>query len=657
MSKDIQINVNNNSGHDDGILAMLVGRFRPLLTMASIYIVTTSLLRLGLWVIFGRHFEVSFLHLPVILVLGLLNDMVVLPPLLLPLSLFLLILPSWRREASWRRALAHMTSFAVIFAFIYLALAQYFFFDEFNARFNLVAVDYLIYPNEVFVNIWQTYHVMWFLLATALISIAAQVSFSSRLVRPKMPTCRFVNRLKFVGLHVLLTALVLFACSTDTLSLFNNRVANEITANGISSFFRALHTNELDFHRYYRTIASEKAFSVMQKELRLAGQQKPDSPTDLNRSFPAYPDGLGKLNIVAIVEESFGAQFVGAYGDKRGLTPNFDRLSRQGILFANAYASGTRTVRGLGAIVTSMPPIPSEGIMKRPGSENIANWGEVLQKKGYETSFLYGGHGIFDNMNHFFSSNGFAISDIRDIKQITQRTIWGVCDEDIFRHAVKYYDKAAAAGKPFFSVIMTTSNHQPYTFPAGIPNVPVKGGGRIAGVRYADYAIGKFIEQAEGTAWGKNTLFIIVADHDARVYGSQQVPMRHYRIPLLFLAPGHLRPQVVTTAMGQLDVAPTVMGILGLPFTAPFYGQDVLHWPADKPRPILVNHDHDVGLLLGSKLAVLGLHKTVTVYDYDDVSFDIHKAADDPQLEDLATAYFQTAYELFKSHKYQLSTP
>ncbi|NOX25573.1 MAG: LTA synthase family protein [Deltaproteobacteria bacterium] len=633
----------------EGIWQMLRGRFRPLVSIAAVYLVTITILRLVLWAVFGRHFDVSLLQLPIILVLGALNDLVVLPPLLLPLSLWLLVLPTWRHESFLRRISAHIASMAVIFGFIYLAVAQYFFFAQFNARFNLVAVDYLIYPNEVFINIWQTYHVIWFLLAAAIISLAAQMIFASRLVRSKMPGGRFRSRLKFVALHIALAALVIMVFSTDSLSLFNNRVANEITANGISSFFRALHTNELDFDQYYRTIDSKRAFAIMQRELRLTGQKRAGALTDLNRSFPGYANGLGKLNIVAIVEESFGAQFIGAYGDKRGLSPNFDRLARQGLLFANTYASGTRTVRGLGALVTSMPPIPSEGIMKRPGCENIANWGAVLQKKGYQTSFLYGGHGVFDNMNHFFSTNGFAISDIRDIKQITQRTIWGVCDEDIFRHAVKYYNRAAARGKPFFSVIMTTSNHEPYRFPPGIANVPVKGGGRLAGVRYADYAIGKFIKQAEGTSWGKNTLFIIMADHDARVYGRQQVPMRHYRIPLLFLAPGHLRPGVVTTAMGQIDVAPTVMGILGLPFTAPFYGQDVLHWPVGKPRPILVNHDHDVGLLLGTKLVVLGLHKVVTVYNYDAATYDIHRAAGDPQLVDLATAYFQTAFALFKS--------
>ena len=275
---------------------MLHGRFRPLVTTAGVYLFIVSILRLVLWGAFGHHFGVSFLQLPVALVIGLLNDLVVLPPLLLPLSFLLMVVPSWPKESYWRRLLAHIISTAVIFGFVYLAIAQYFFFDEFNGRFNLVSVDYLIYPNEVFVNIWETYHVIWFILATAVISIVTQIIFASRLVRSGMPFCRFGDRLKFVGLHLLLTVLALLVFSTDSLSVFTNHVANEITANGISSFFRALHTNELDFKRYYRTIPSKTAFTVMQKELRLDGQQRDNSSplTDLNRSFPGRPDGLGQ---------------------------------------------------------------------------------------------------------------------------------------------------------------------------------------------------------------------------------------------------------------------------------------------------------------------------------------------------------------------------
>ncbi len=638
----------------EGILQLLQGRFRPLMTTAVLYLVVSFALRIVLWGFFGRQFEVAPSQLPVLLVLGGLNDLIVLPSILLPLSLMLLLAPSWQKKSSFRRLLTHLLSATVIFALIYLALTQYFFFDEFNSRFNLVSVNYLIYPYEVFVNIWQTYHVLWFLLGTGILTLLVQVFLGSWLVRPQLPHARFTSRLKFTGLHIALVVLFLAVFSTDSLSLFSNRVANEIAANGISSFFRALHTNELDYNLYYRTIDRARAFSIMQKELFPDGRKPEVSLPPMNRTFPGYSDGLGKLNIVVIVEESFGAQFVGTYGDTRGLTPSFDRLSSRGILFANAYASGTRTIRGLSAIVTSMPPIPSEGIMKRPGSENMANWGGVLQRQGYSTSFLYGGHGIFDNMNHFFSNNGFVTNDLAEIKDITHRNIWGACDEDLFRYAMTYFKKESADGKPFFSIIMTTSNHQPYTFPETIPSIPTSGGGRLAGIRYADYALGQFIDQAEKTPWGKNTLFVIVADHDARVYGSELIPMRHYRIPFLLLAPGRLQPQVVQTRVGQIDIAPTVMGLLGLSFTAPFYGQDVLHWPADRERPILVNHGRDVGLLYGKELAVLGLHKSAVVFDYAADSHDLHPAENDSAVIDLATAYYQTAFDLFKSHQYLL---
>lgn len=156
---------------------------------------------------------------------------------------------------------------------------------------------------------------------------------------------------------------------------------------------------------------------------------------------------------------------------------------------------------------------------------------------------------------------------------------------------------------------MTTSPHSPYTFPSGVEGVRPKGGDRVDGIRYADFSVGEFIAKAAKHSWYNNTVFIVVADHDARVYGREQIPLKHYRIPLLVFAPEGAQPAVVKTATSQVDIAPTVMGLLGLPYQAPFYGQDVLHIAAGQPRPILLNHDHDVGLLLGDHLVVLGLQK------------------------------------------------
>lgn len=633
--------------------ALTTGRFRPLLSLAALYLALSALLRVILWVAFGLPAGSSPAELAVCLPLGAVNDLVVLVYLLFPFTLLLVLLPQRLLARNFMKYYATVCLGMAIFGMLYLACVEFYFFKEFDGRFNLVAVDYLVYNHEVFINIWESYHVIRFLVACAVLSLLLAIGLRRYLVRDRVPLSSFRSRLAFAGVHMAFLLLLLGLFSTDSLSFFGNRVTNEITANGISSLFRAFHTNELSYTDYYPVLADRDAFEIMRRELgrrggRLAGSGGPE----LSRTF-AGNTGLGPLNVVVVVEESFGAQFIGAYGAEKNFTPNFDKLASQGMLFSNAYASGTRTVRGLGAIVTSLPPIPSEGIIKRPGSWPIANWGTVLRSLGYRTSFLYGGYGLFDNMNPFFSGNGFAISDRTDIKKVTFSNIWGVCDQDLFNHALKYLDKEDGTGSPFFSVIMTTSNHSPYTFPAGIAGVPAVGGDRPAGVRYADYALGEFMDRARLHPWYGNTLFVIVADHDARVYGREQIPLAHYRIPLLLLAPGRIQPARIAAAIGQIDIAPTVMGLLGLPYEAPFYGQDVLHAPAGQLRPLLLNHDHDVALLLGDRLAVLGLHRQIECFKVTDDD-SLQRTGVDSRLADLATAYFQTAFELFEDRGYQL---
>lgn len=173
-------------------------------------------------------------------------------------------------------------------------------------------------------------------------------------------------------------------------------------------------------------------------------------------------------------------------------------------------------------------------------------------------------------------------------------------------------------------------------------------------MRYADYALGQFMDQAKQHAWYQNTLFVIVADHDARVYGRAQVPIERYRIPLLFYAPTKLTPQICTTNISQMDIAPTVLGLLGLGYTAPFYGQDVLDMPPGAEHPILLNHNHDVAMLDRGHMVVLGLNHSVQSYDYDEGQHRLAPAPPIAELTDLATAYFQTAFDLFEHHGYVL---
>lgn len=630
----------------------LLDRFRPILSISVFYLFLSLLARLVFWKVFGPPAEVLWRELPTILITGLINDGVVLVFLTLPMTIYLALAPGRLMGRPWHRVWLGLLFFFVIFGLFYLTVTEFFFFKEFNARFNLVAVDYLIYPHEVLINIWESYPVVGVLLVDAALSFLILSQLWPRWRPMFQVPVSFRKRLLFLAGHLfLLIPALLF--STDSLDFSGNRVADELSHNGISSFFQAFHTNRLDFNAFYRTIDEHQAFQMVRSALQDDGKFTSSDPQDLNRNHTPLTSPPENWNVVVVVEESFSASFCGVFGDQRNLTPQFDALSRKGLLFTNAYASGTRTVRGLEAITTSLPPIPSEAIIKRPGNENIANWGKIMHRQGYHTSFLYGGYGTFDNMNYFFSHNGFAISDRRDIPAPRFSNIWGVSDGDLFHHALDYYDGLARTGTPFFSIIMSTSNHTPYTFPQGIPGIPAKGGGRKAGVRYADYALGQFLDQASRHPWFSNTLFVVVADHCARVYGREQIPVATYHIPLLFYAPGLVRPGRVDLPIGQIDIAPTVLGLLGFSYTAPFYGHDVLHWSQAADNPLFLNHNHDVAMLIKDRMAVLGLHRSARLYRYNRERNSLAPLPADQDLFDRTSAIFQTAYDLFKTHRYQ----
>ena len=283
-----------------------------------------------------------------------------------------------------------------------------------------------------------------------------------------------------------------------------------------------------------------------------------------------------------VSSESFGAEFSRLYGSERDLTPNFDAFAQQGIWFSQAYASGTRTVRGLEAFASSIPPIPTVSILRRPGNRERRDLGrgDALARLPDELPLrrlrLFRQHELRSS-----ATTASRSQDRRSIDKVRFENIWGVADEDLFDHSLAYFDRLHATGKPFFSIIMTTSNHKPFTFRKGLEDhgIPPEGGGRAAGVRYADFALGKFLRDAREHAWFDDTVFVVAADHGARVYGAEQIPLKTYEIPLMIYSPKHIAPRRVDALMTQIDIAPTVLGLLGMPYEAPFFGQDALNTP------------------------------------------------------------------------------
>ena len=638
------------------VLNRSVRRFAPWLALVAVYLVLGFASRLVLWGKFGLDADVSAVNLPFLMLAGLVNDFVESLYLFAPLALYILLLPDNMFHTRGNRMVLHIGTLIGIVGLPYLAAKEYFFFEEFDARFNIVAFDYLAFPGEVFIDIWEAYPVVKVLLAA--ITLGAIITYALRpwLDASRITAVRLRERLLLFVPYSALLLLAIAYYPTDALSLSANRVENELLQNGHSSFFLAARTSDIDYESYYLTRPPAENRALLHAQLAGDDVQFTQlAAARLNRSHAARPDGLGRLNVVVVSSESFGAEFSKLHGSDKDWTPNFDAYAKQGLWFANTYASGTRTVRGLEAITASFPPIPTVSILRRPGNTGIATWGSVMQGLGYRTSFMYGGYGYFDNMNAFYEGNGFQVIDRADIPHVRFENIWGVSDEDLFDRAIEHFGQEFAAGRPFFSIVMTTSNHKPYTFRPGLEREGIKaeGGGRQAGVRYADYALGYFLREAAKQPWFDNTIFVVVADHGARVYGKAAIPLETYEIPLMIYAPRHLAPRRVDTLMTQIDIAPTVLGLLGLPYEAPFFGVDVLNRPAGQPRIALFSHNHDVAILRDDDLVVMSLGKTSQAYRYDRALNTFTAKPDDTHLLPLGIASFQTAAELFKAHGYK----
>ena len=598
--------------------------------------------------------QIEFGELPGIFAVGAGYDLLTCLTLTAPFALYLWLLPSRIYRSRPHRLMMQAALVVTAFGLVYLGAVEYFFFDEFNARFNYVAVEYLIYPHEVFVNIWEAYPVARVMVAAMALALALTWLSQGTIRGALRADDRVLARSAPAAAMMLLVFTTGFAVNGETGRFGTNRVATEVAANGIYSFFAAAFNGRLDYEQYYLTLDQSDAVARARSLVAQVNTEfLPGGPSPLARHV-AYAGPPRPLHVVVLLEESLGAEFIGAYGDKRGLTPNLDRIARESLVFERTYATGTRTVRGMEAVTASFPPVPPESIVKRSHNERMFNWSTVMIRNGYSPTFIYGGYGTFDNMNYFFSRNGYRVVDRSDMDQPRFSNIWGVSDEDLFRNALRVYDEQVQRGERIFSVVMTTSNHKPFTFPERVPGVAPAGGGRLAGVRYADYAIGRFVEALRTRPWFADTLVVIVADHGARVYGREEIPVHSYEIPFLVYNPGHVAPGRVATVVSQLDVAPTVLGLLNISYDSTFFGRDAL-LPEPGKEIVPLNHNRDVALLAGSALVELGFRRSHRTLEYD---FTRNMQAQAPENDEAvrdAASLFQVAYDLYAHRRYRLN--
>jgi len=556
------------------------------------FVAVSALTRIGLAAFNADTSLFEPLRLGPAILLGLGYDVAVALWWCLPLVLLGWLWPAARARGALA-VVATLLAAGLIGALVFVSVAEFVFWNEFASRFNFIAVDYLLYTREVIGNIRESYSLAPLFGAIGVATVLLSLALAGRLRRAaRAPAAGFGRRTLHAALYLAAASAFTTAVSTGWKDRLGQPQLVQVAGNGVWEFFHALRYNQIDYQRFYATLPTRQVTAILQRRFadpkRYRLMATPEMPIR-REVLPAGP--TREMNVVMVSIESLGAEFVQSLGGARGLTPELERLGREGLFFERMYATGTRTVRGLEALTLSVPPTPGHAIPMRPNNGGLFTIGGVLKDKGYEPLYLYGGYSYFDNMASFFGGNGYTVIDRTaiDKKDIHHENIWGVADEDLFELALRELDARAAAGKKVFAHVMTTSNHRPFTYPAGRIDIP-SGSGRDGAVKYTDFAIGQFVEKARQRPWFANTLFVFVADHTSIARGRSDLPMERYHIPMVMYAPGLIQPRRVADLASQIDVAPTILGMLNLSYVSEFFGRDVLRDGGPAPSLFMANY-------------------------------------------------------------------
>jgi phosphoglycerol transferase MdoB-like AlkP superfamily enzyme len=621
-----------------------------------VWVAVFTALRLGLALLVGTS-AVPLALWPGIFFKGLMFDLAVAALAVAPIFVYEAFLPVRWRSLGWHRLVRTAWFWFSLMVMLVAAASEVTFWVEFSTRFNFIAVDYLIYTQEVIGNIRQSYPIAAIMLGLA--TLAALLTWGLHRFLRRADAQMFSGRQRLAALvaAMALPAASLQLTNVDQMAGSGNAYADELSGNGLFTLAAAMRRNELDYDKFYRTMPQAQADTILEK---LGVERQPLShaikpPVGEDNATDPLPFTRRPRNVVLISVESLSATFMDTYGSTKHLTPRLDAMAKEGLMFENLYATGTRTVRGLESLSLGTPPVPGQAIVRRPNNEHLATLGEILKPQGVNSYFFYGGYGYFDNMNAYFDANGYRVIDRTDIPKsaVNFENVWGVADEVLFKHAIKTLTvDTGRSNQPFFAHIMTTSNHRPYTYPDG--RIDIKSpGGRDGAVKYTDYAIGQFIDEARSQPWFKYTLFIIIADHCASVAGKSKLPVDGYHIPLIFYAPGMVLPGVYKPIVSQLDLAPTIVEVMGKSGDDHFFGRAFFE-PGENLNRAFISNYQELGYLRSNVLTVLLPRRKVEAYQVDLVTHATTPTAVNEQLMNEAIAYYQTASRAFKQGDLQL---
>ncbi|WP_061242754.1 LTA synthase family protein [Ectopseudomonas composti] len=562
--------------------------------------------------------------------------------LCIPLTLSLLSVTAMRARRLHVAWLTVATSLCLFFA-----VAELNFYREFHQRLNSLVFQYMQEDlGTVSSMIWNGFPVLRLLLAWALATALLAWLFRriERATRAKGNAQAPHWPARTAVFVVVLLVSVVAARGTlrsgpplrwgdayTTESMFANHLGlnGTLTLVSAASYF----FSDQGDNRWKATLPDAEALQATRTLLLTPNDRLIDADQAAIRRITT-PPAAGRLpqvrNVVVILMESMAGRYIGAMGNADGITPNFDALAKQGLLFQHVFSNGTHTHQGMFATMACFPNLPGfEYLMRMPeGGHQFSGLPQQLSARGYDDVYVYNGSFAWDNQSGFFANQGMRNFVGREdfVDPVFIDPTWGVSDQDMFDRAATELASLDKQGKPFYALLQTLSNHTPYALPENLPVERVTGHGsldeHLTAMRYADWALGQFFAKARQEPYFKDTLFVILGDHG---FGNDEqiteMDLSRFSIPLLMIGPG------VQETFGnsrdivgsQIDVVPTIMGRLGEPTQQQCWGRDLLSLPQDDAGVAVIKpsgSDPTVALVSGEHILVKPRDRDAHLYRY-----------------------------------------
>ena len=532
---------------------------------------------------------------------------------------------------------------------LFLGLMEMDFYREFHQRLNGLVFQYVKEdPKTVMSMLWYGFPVVRYLLAWAVGTVILYFAFRGADRVTRSSTASGASRAvapwygRVAVFMVLLLVCVVAARGTlrqgpplrwgDAYTTDSN-FANQLGLNGSLSLIAAAKSRFGDDRtNIWKATLEQPVAQQTVRDMLLTENDKlvdPDTAPVRRDTTPPAEKTLPIKNVVVILMESFAGHSVGALGRPGNITPYFDNLAKEGLLFERFFSNGTHTHQGMFATMACFPNLPGfEYLMQTPeGSHKLSGLPELLSARKFDDVYVYNGDFAWDNQSGFFSNQGMTTFVGRNdfVDPVFSDPTWGVSDQDMFNRGLEELKKREGK-EPFYALLQTLSNHTPYALPTPLPVEPVTDRGslneHLTAMRYSDWALGQFFEKARKEPYFKETLFVVVGDHG---FGNEQqiseMDLGRFNVPLLLIGPGiqekfGARNDTVGT---QVDIVPTIMGRLGGEFRQQCWGRDLLTLPeGDKGSGVIKpsGSDQTVAIISGDHLLVQPKDMPAQVWQY-----------------------------------------